>query len=379
MSAKANHFKIGLFVLLALAIGVVGVTVLGAGTLFRDEAIAETYIDESVQGLEVGAAVRFRGVRVGRVREIGFVRNAYPRKSGLDAQSRYVLVRFTLYPNTFRGALPKDLALILRREIYGRGLRCRLASVGVTGMLYLEVDYLDGDENPILEPDWSPEYYYIPSAPSTITRLSETIENLMDKLDQVLTKLEALSIEPVIRDLGVLIKSLTSQIDNAQLGEIGGEVRKLLVSLQESNKAFQELLRKPEIDQFLTEAVRTAQGAAQTVEKADALVERARGRVTELLDTLLAVSKRIGETAEKLDTLLAGEDLPEAAAYLKNGLRHLERLVVRQQQNLETIIENVRRITEDFKEVGRMARENPPQLLLGKPPKPSELGKEKDR
>ena len=71
MSAKANYFKIGVFILSAAALAVVGVIVLGAGALFEKKIIMETYFDESVQGLGIGAPVKYRGVTVGSVEHIG--------------------------------------------------------------------------------------------------------------------------------------------------------------------------------------------------------------------------------------------------------------------------------------------------------------------
>ena len=41
---------------------VVGVVVLGGGALFRRTVIFETYLQESVQGLDIGSPVRYRGV-----------------------------------------------------------------------------------------------------------------------------------------------------------------------------------------------------------------------------------------------------------------------------------------------------------------------------
>ena len=63
MSAKANYFKIGVFTLSSAALALVGIVVLGAGTLFERSIMMETYIDESVQGLDVGAPIKFRGVK----------------------------------------------------------------------------------------------------------------------------------------------------------------------------------------------------------------------------------------------------------------------------------------------------------------------------
>ncbi len=51
MSAKANFFKIGIFVISATIIAVIAIVVLGVGTLFKEKIFFETYIEGSVQGL----------------------------------------------------------------------------------------------------------------------------------------------------------------------------------------------------------------------------------------------------------------------------------------------------------------------------------------
>ena len=77
MSQQAHYFKIGVFVLGATALAVVGIIVLGAGKWFERSTTVETYFYESVQGLEIGAPVRLRGVRVGRVESIQLAREEY--------------------------------------------------------------------------------------------------------------------------------------------------------------------------------------------------------------------------------------------------------------------------------------------------------------
>ena len=47
MSAEQRYFKLGAFVLGAISVLVVGVVLLGAGTLFRKSFRVETYVDES--------------------------------------------------------------------------------------------------------------------------------------------------------------------------------------------------------------------------------------------------------------------------------------------------------------------------------------------
>ncbi len=72
MSAQANFFKIGLFVIGATIALVFLLVMLGAGRIFQSKILMETYFNESVQGLEVGSKVKYRGVIVGEVKSIGF-------------------------------------------------------------------------------------------------------------------------------------------------------------------------------------------------------------------------------------------------------------------------------------------------------------------
>lgn len=63
----AQYYRLGLFVMIGAAALVAVILVFGARNLFTKTITAETYIKESVQGLDVGAPVRFRGVRIGQI------------------------------------------------------------------------------------------------------------------------------------------------------------------------------------------------------------------------------------------------------------------------------------------------------------------------
>ncbi|MDF2698350.1 MAG: Paraquat-inducible protein, partial [Labilithrix sp.] len=67
MAAPTNHFKLGLFVLLAFAAVIATLITLGAWSMRKDSVQYHTYFNESVQGLDVGAPVKFRGVTIGFV------------------------------------------------------------------------------------------------------------------------------------------------------------------------------------------------------------------------------------------------------------------------------------------------------------------------
>jgi phospholipid/cholesterol/gamma-HCH transport system substrate-binding protein len=69
-TTATNHWKLGLFILLALGVMIGTLFWLGAQRFQRMSFPAVTYFDESVQGLDVGSPVKFRGVTVGTVSDI---------------------------------------------------------------------------------------------------------------------------------------------------------------------------------------------------------------------------------------------------------------------------------------------------------------------
>ena len=78
MSEKTRYFKIGLFTLVSLSLLGVGLIMFGAGSALEPPPVlVETYFDGSVQGLDIGALVKMNGVKVGKVKDILFVRDLY--------------------------------------------------------------------------------------------------------------------------------------------------------------------------------------------------------------------------------------------------------------------------------------------------------------
>jgi len=119
VSAKANPTLIGAFLLGAIALIVTGLMVFGGGRFFTETVIYVAYFPETVSGLNDGAPVNFRGVKVGTVRRI---------EVQLDAQDLSVTVPAYLQLQRRRireigGTIPEG---DLISELIERGLRAQL-------------------------------------------------------------------------------------------------------------------------------------------------------------------------------------------------------------------------------------------------------------
>src|SRR5512144_2156532 len=84
MGKKGSPAIVGAFVLVALALAVVGVLVFGSGKFFRHTVEVVMYFPGSVDGLSTGAPVKFKGVDIGTVTNIQLVLRA--GKKGPEAR-----------------------------------------------------------------------------------------------------------------------------------------------------------------------------------------------------------------------------------------------------------------------------------------------------
>ncbi len=344
---KASYFKIGLFIIVGTIIGAVGVVALGVGTIFQKKVLVETYIDESVQGLDVGSSVKFRGVQVGKVETISLTSAEYPTKR------RYVLVRIGLTTKIFL-ADPGSPSFLAEVE---KGLRVRLASQGVTGAAYIEADYQDPARNPPLEIDWRPYYPYVPSSRSRITQLSESLE-------KILRSVENIDVGALVDGLEKSLLTITKVAEGANFDKLGGQAHAFLTEVRDTNRQLKELIGSSDIKSAFKDSAAAASGARQIIESAQAPIDQ-------MLADLPRAAESLERMVKRLDAVTA--DLPDTSAQLRQTLQRMNRLIATQQQGIAATVENLQAVSNDIKELTESSRKYPSQVLFGAPPPPSKV------
>ena len=157
---SSNYWKLGAFVLGGLGLVVATLIWLGAADLSRATRRLVTYFDESVQGLDVGSSVKFRGVSVGTVSEIS-----------IASDLRHVRVTSLVYEDVLkRLGLSETGGLQATGE---RSLRIQLTSTGITGVKFLLIDFFDSKRFPPEKLPFDPGPDYLPSTPSTLKSIEE--------------------------------------------------------------------------------------------------------------------------------------------------------------------------------------------------------------
>ena len=71
------------------------------------------------------------------------------------------------------------------KKLINEGLRVRMASAGLTGSEYLELDNLDPATYPPAAISRTPDHPYLPSVPSTGTRMMQRVENVLGSVEKL--------------------------------------------------------------------------------------------------------------------------------------------------------------------------------------------------
>jgi ABC-type transporter Mla subunit MlaD len=236
MSSATRNFQLGLLALAALAAVVLIAIGLGLRGVGAATETYHTYFDESVQGLDVGASVKYRGVRIGNVAAIA-----------IAPDRKHVAVDL---------ALLSDDAERLGLAETNPALRTQLSTQGLTGVKLVEIDFADPVANPPPALPFPPGPHYVPARTSTIKSLEESLKGvgqrlpeLVDRAVSTLTKLGAMLDELSDRDVPrriaevatgasaavADIRQLAQHLDRARLGDraagtldrLDGAVRRL--------------------------------------------------------------------------------------------------------------------------------------------------------
>ncbi|HSD54281.1 MAG TPA: MlaD family protein [Burkholderiales bacterium] len=330
MSQQANYFRLGLFILAAIVVFIAIVLALSAGQVFKHTIVLETYFNESVQGLDTGSAVKYRGVQLGRVTNITFTFGRYEQDLPRSLRRPYVLVESEVETALIGFAAESDPERL--QQAIERGLRVRIAPVGITGTAYLEIDLVEGAPPP-LPIDWTPRNLYIPSAPSTYNQIVRGAQNFLVKLDR-------LDIETVLADAHKLLVTANTKLDQAPVDKLSADANATLRDVRAAAVQLNKLLASPEIAQATKDLAAAAARAREILAspKLDKLPEDAAATVASVREVIespqvrnaLANADRI---LRRLDELTAGSDADIAAALT----------------NLRRLTENLRDLTESLK------------------------------
>lgn len=250
MSEKQQTIAIGAFVIGASLIAVLTlIYLLGAGFGKKEKVVM--VFDGSVKGLNVGAPLALRGVKVGEVTDIDLI---------LDSAKTNVIMlieaNFDAENIHRKGIADTDLT----EELISRGLRAQLNSQSLlTGLLYVELDF--HPESALNLVDIDSPYLQFPTIPTNLERITKKLQDL--DISKLTDELESIS-----NGVNTLVSSKQFQNLPADLASTLDSVRELSTQMRE-----QLATTGPKLNTVLDETAVTVATANSELPKLAALVE----------------------------------------------------------------------------------------------------------
>ncbi len=300
MAAPTNHWKLGLFVVVSFVVAMASMVELGARRLDKKTVAYETYLDESVQGLDVGSPVKFRGVSIGDVSDIG-----------VAPDRRHVMVTLKLEIDKLNELALTAIPGPLARIVVPPDLRVQLDSSGLTGAKFISIDFFAVADNPVVPLPFPVPDNYIPSAQSTMKNLEDSVVRAVDRFPEVA--------DQIIRLISKMNRIL-DDVDDRQLPEQAG------ITLNNVNHAIEDLrgaVRGMDPAKLSAQSQQIMTNVNGALERLTALLDRLQGPKG-LLASVERAASAVGEVAHGATGI--GTDLADALKGVQDATTTIRRL-----------------------------------------------------
>lgn len=209
--------------------------------LFPDQAsigdaaiTAKSYVvmhfEDSIRGLNPGAPVEFRGVRLGRVKDISLVYDAETSTISLPVLVELELERIS------RGISNEQSSLKLLQELVQQGLRARLETGNLlTGQLFIAMDMQS--DAPAAELKLGEGYPEVPTVDSKLGQITNRATAIMQKIEQ-------LPFDQLLETARTLLADVSGWVQASDTQKIPGSVNKTLADIQQLSNSLDKQINQ---------------------------------------------------------------------------------------------------------------------------------------
>lgn len=310
MAIGTNHWKLGLFVIVGVGLALAALVVLGARSWTDHTVSYSSFFDESVQGLEVGSPVKFRGVTIGRVSAID-----------VAPDHRHVQVISELLVDQLG-----RLDLRLNHGGAGQsGLRMQLAQTGITGVKFMLLDYFDPKAYPAVILPFKVPKNTIESTPSTMKNLEDsvvrtanqfpdiasallgTVTRLNDLMSQVEQERLPANAAGTLAEANVTMRELRTQIQALNAGALSTHAEQSMAAFNQTLTNTDKLLARLDSDKGLLRSAERATSSLNEVARgAQTVGPELEQTLREVRDAARSVHRFVDALERDPDMLLKG-------------------------------------------------------------------------
>ncbi|TSA01814.1 MAG: MCE family protein [Methylococcus sp.] len=311
MSHAVSARLIGLFTIGAMILATALILTFGGGNAFSKIPRYVVYFEGSVNGLNNGAAVKLKGVTIGRVNEVLVQYDAEHNRVLTPVIAEIDLKKvMETHGNDDKHDHPDLKALI------DRGLRARLSLTSlVTNQLYVEIDFMPDRPLKLMGSE-ALDLPEIPAVPSSKDDIEKTVQHLSHEVQDLPLKETVDATLGAIRHLDKLLTKPETSASVDHLNQTLIDLQRLLKRLDGMTQDSQVLVKQlnQEIPPLLSTATDTLKEAKSALSSVAALTEpdaELQRTLHDLSDAAKAI-RRLADAIERHpDALLIGRDQAE--------------------------------------------------------------------
>jgi phospholipid/cholesterol/gamma-HCH transport system substrate-binding protein/paraquat-inducible protein B len=207
-------------------------------------------------------------------------------------------------------------------EMVRRGLRAQTQLAGITGQLFLSVDFVDAAKYPPLAFGWTPKYQFVPSAPSLSGQIVAHVQTFLATLNEA-------DVKKLADNLNTLLVTLNDRVKELPVGQLADNAQGVFRNLDRTITSLRQVLEGP--------------GVQKSVDNIQAVT----GRLRSMADNgdLDGTIRRIDEAIDRLNGLIGDN-----------------------QYDARMIVQDLRATTENLRALSTSVKRYPAGAIIGGPP-----------
>lgn len=325
MKSRFSPAAVGMFVLGAVLLGLLAFISFGGTNFFSKPTRFVVYFDESVSGLDPGAAVKVNGVRIGRVAAIN-VRYDSATRTAL-VQTICEIDRNVLTDrdgNTIELTNPVEL-----QNLVERGMRAKLNLQGITGLLFVELSFEDPREYPAPKRAGVDPYPAVPAIKSPIAEVQSSIVEIVADIKRV-------DFAGLSRELKTLLTTTNRKVADLDVKALGERVGRAADSIE-------KFASSPEAKTVMANLSQTLTQTQALIAKLDAQVDPVSGELKRTLADAQAALKQIDAAAATTRRFVQsqgylGEDVTRTLQQVSEAAGAIQRLAELLERNPNALL-----------------------------------------
>jgi ABC-type transporter Mla subunit MlaD len=318
-----KRFQLGLFVLTGMTLLIATLVIHGIKKSSADSIDVYTVFDESVQGLDIGADFKYKGVKLGHVSNISIYDHKYIKVS-LQIQDNNASDSLSNLDIEKHHITKEQIYSFLQKEIQN-GISCKLTMAGITGLKYIELDYTEKQKS-VLDLNIK-DVNFIPSSKGT---LDETFNNIHDIFQEV----SKMDFEGISNELVGTLKTIQETLNKPQIETIMTQLAQTSVNMNKFTEKVEQEISRKKIESILTYL-------ENTFSEVETLSKKLNSEVSNL-----GVSKL---STEAVSTL---KSIQETTHTLNKSLGQTEKEIMKISKGFNELVGNLNKLKQEFNQYG---------------------------